>query len=241
MRDRPLCQDRRADEPIGADPVLAYAFAHGCGMARAAQRRSIGGSDCARIPNCRSAITAWTGSTDSETASCSSSGVAWLVTGFEPVFKVSDVLLVRLSGSGKLDSEVCEIPTTTPTPSRTETRTSRSSSPEQRRMKQLVTEFCTCIVMTPTRWPRSVETGGNRRGQPTRRGLRQGEGLVADPDGNVIRFGSPLRHGDPMMAAAMELQTFPTGGAPTRRTMVLGRRDPAVARRTTMAPKDARF
>ena len=83
--------------------------------------------------------------------------------------------------------------TTTPMPLRTGIGTSRSTLPELQATNFRVTVPSTSTVRTPTGWPRSGEQAGIDVDGPRDEDYGKREGSITDPDGNVIRFGSPIR------------------------------------------------
>ena len=81
----------------------------------------------------------------------------------------------------------------TPMPSLTGIGTSRSTLPKPQETNFRVTVLSTSTARTPTGWPRSGRQAGIEVDGPRDEDYGKREGFVTDPDGNVIRFGSPLR------------------------------------------------
>ena len=81
----------------------------------------------------------------------------------------------------------------TPMPSLTGIGTSRSTLPKLQATNFRVTVLSTSTAMKPTGWLKSGDRRGSKCDGPRDEDYGKREGSVTDPDGNVIRFGSPIR------------------------------------------------
>jgi len=101
------------------------------------------------------------------------------------------MLLARSPGSSVQASR--RRSTMTHTPSLTEIGTSRSTLPMLLTMNLRAMVLCTSTAKTPTGWAEEWRQAGIEVDGPRDEDYGKREGSITDPDGNVIRFGSPLR------------------------------------------------
>jgi uncharacterized glyoxalase superfamily protein PhnB len=121
-------------------------------------------------------------------------GSTWLVTGFEPVFRVTDVAY-SAAWFGRAGFEVSYHDETYAFAHREQGLTIHlaHTTEDEAAGHGVVYLHCRDADQVADEWRQAgIDVVGPRDEDYGKR-----EGLVGDPDGNVIRFGSPLRRGDP--------------------------------------------
>ena len=143
------------------------------------------------LPICHNCLDGLNGQRDGQLQLISGS---WLVTGFEPVFKVSDVswsaVWFRQAGF-----EVSFHDDTYAFAHRDKDLTIQlaRTTEDEAAGHGVLYLHCHDADQVAEEWRQAgIDVVGPRDEDYGKR-----EGLVTDPDGNVIRFGSPLRRGDP--------------------------------------------
>ena len=142
------------------------------------------------LPICHNCLDGLNGQRDGQLQLISGS---WLVTGFEPVFKVSDVSWSAWFRQAGFEVSFHDDTYAFAHRDKDLTIQLARTTEDEAAGHGVLYLHCHDADQVAEEWRQAgIDVVGPRDEDYGKR-----EGLVTDPDGNVIRFGSPLRRGDP--------------------------------------------